>query len=227
MSGMDSHIEWPTAEIATLFAAGLIQRGDRVLDMGCGLGTEAIQLGVLGCDVVAIDKEGKPPEGEEKQIDGAQRRLDKQRRAVQRRVDFIEADARTFREGEASTFHVVIDRLLLHNRGEGAQCRIVRGAAYAIAAGGIYVVRCRRDRAGEPPDPRWAAEVLHAESTIEPGARDLLDAYFDVGPEVPFAGLITDPTQATEGMVVRAMPMSLIVAVRNDRRFGRPKSDRP
>jgi SAM-dependent methyltransferase len=45
----------PSADICMARAIGLVRPSDRVLEMGCGLGDDALYLATAGCEVTALD----------------------------------------------------------------------------------------------------------------------------------------------------------------------------
>src|SRR4051812_41990311 len=46
----------PSAEIAVVYALGIVRAGDRVLEMGCFRGDDAVFLATGGCRVTGVDR---------------------------------------------------------------------------------------------------------------------------------------------------------------------------
>jgi SAM-dependent methyltransferase len=220
--GMDSHIEWPTAELAALVGCGVIAPTARFLDVGAGLGTEAIMLARLGCEVVALDDDIEARRECLRRVDRAE---------VRDRVrvpNGSKCDALRYREPRSGTFDGAIDRLMLHNLATRNGLRLVRTFAYALKLasatedGGVLVLRTRLDREGEAHDliGNWGPVQLSA-AIGDAGVRRELKRYFSLGPPVQFAGLVSDPLQTDDALVITTLPMAIIVGRRNDVPFPR------
>lgn len=213
--GYDSRLEWHSAELAALVAAGVLPRG-RALDLGCGHGIESLFLTARGWRVVGIDSDRNSIEAalERKHL------LPKARRPY---VKFEKKNATTFREHQPGTFQVVVERLLYVNLfpellnleaatgGESRRARqgLIKTAAFALEPKGIFVMRFNT-----PDQDEWGEPVRQTLATDD---SRLIQKYFVLrGPETGFVGLGTDPHQAPPSLVLTARPMSVLVLERND-----------
>lgn len=209
--GMDSHSEWPTAELAALLAAGVIVPPGRALDVGAGLGTEALTLARAGFRVVAIDSDKLA----RRELGRRRPRTDWARRLVI--PQGARADALRYREARPGTFDLVIDRLLLHNLGGRDGVRLIRTIAFALRAGGHAILRRRLDRDdGKDMLGDWG-QLTTVEKRLPRAVRAELHRYFVGAREARFAGLVTDASQSDDCQVLGALPMSILVCRRNSR----------
>src|SRR5690348_5230649 len=98
--GFDTRIDWPTGELAAVLA--LVPAG-RALDLGCGHGTEALQLAAAGWTVVGVDRQASA-------IAEAQRRRARLGLSSSK-LELRRANALNYRERPAGRFSLVLDRL--------------------------------------------------------------------------------------------------------------------
>ncbi|MCA1813159.1 MAG: class I SAM-dependent methyltransferase [Halobacteriales archaeon] len=126
----------PSPVLAALFAAGTLRENDRILDLGCGAGLDAVALARWGCrDVTGVDVEPA-------HVAAARRRAARAR--LGHRVRFVEADACALQDafGEGA-FDVAWDGLLLNNlRGED-EARYARSVAHVLARDGLLALQFR------------------------------------------------------------------------------------
>lgn len=138
---------YPSAELAALVATGLIETSGRVLEVGCGLASDALYLSSLGAHVDAID------------LDPAGLRI---ARARATRLDLhlhvTEADATEPLPFADRSFDLVLDRLCWNNLTDAERLAYVAELARVCEDGAWVVVRAKeRDRlpvreALAPPD---------------------------------------------------------------------------
>lgn len=184
----------PSPVLAACYAAGLVQDDDRVLDLGCGTGADAVALARWGCrHVTGLD-------ADRASLGMARRRA--RSTGVGRRVRFVEGDALALQERFGrGAFDVVWDGLLLNNLRGADEDAHARSVAHAARAGGSLLLQFRvTKRAYE----RRATEA----------ASDALRAWFDFGP--PAATLIPEHAERAG-----ARPWARVVAqvgARNGRR---------
>jgi SAM-dependent methyltransferase len=212
-TGYDTRLEWHTAELAALVAAGVIRgpRGRRrplALDLGCGHGSESLFLARLGWSVIGIDKDRVA-------LRAARERAGRLRL---RQIDFHDADARFYRHPEgAGQFELVVERLLYANYIPGSDVarelgakriaverkKILWTAAYALRKGGICIMRLGQEKV-----------VARKRFAFSQQDRALLDRFFAVGDEIGFMGLLS-PEVSDGVLAVSAKPMSIVVLRRN------------
>jgi SAM-dependent methyltransferase len=206
----DTEVWFPTAELAALVACGAIKQRDRVLDLGCGTGTEAIMLAHLGCRVVAVDQHADA-------ILELESRLGELPSSVRRAVRPKVADALAFRSKKPGKFNAVVERLLLNNLDEADEGHLVITAAAELQKKGTLVLRLRVGDEDEAPDLScgWG-RLARDQLGLGQSFWDALAEFFDVGhahPIVGFAGL-TSPTHGGARLLA-AEPLALLVAQRN------------
>ncbi len=203
--GFDTRIDWPTGELAAVLA--LLPPG-RALDLGCGHGTESLQLAAAGWTVVGVDRQPTAI------AEAARRRA---RLGIpSAKVELRRANALTFRERPAGGFQLVLDRLLLINLRFPERPALLRTAAHALAPGGVFLLRWHflpdgHDRAD------WAARRWE-DCSLTRTERRIAERYFQPARELPFTGL-SSPWEATsDGSILHPTPlrMSLFALVRSE-----------
>lgn len=144
-----SESKWHSAELAALVAGGVLPEG-RALDLGCGIGSEALFLAAMGWNVLGIDTD-------EDAIAEAKWRRDSLKREPEGRLRFKVRDLTQFRSGRPAQFSAVVERLVYSNflpevvkkrsRREAKKIRrgLLRTAAWALREGGVFVMRLHRD----------------------------------------------------------------------------------
>lgn len=121
--------------VAALVADGRIRRDHRILDVGCGTGTDALLLARWGFRKV----EGVDPDAGAVAI--ARRRAT--RLGVSKRLRFQQASAETLDETfPPGSFDVVLHTLVANNLGRGKE-RHFRGLARILRPGGLLVLHER------------------------------------------------------------------------------------
>jgi SAM-dependent methyltransferase len=214
--GYDTRIDWHSPELAALVAAGALPNG-RVLDMGCGHGTESLFLAKMGWKVLGVDLDR----------DGKALRLARERRSrlaarVQANLRFMRADSLRFREKSPGTFDVVIDRLLIVNLSDKNALRALRAVAYALREGGVFVLRIGMSWHPVP------VKVAPSEAFSEEGC-DFLQRYFKFDPArsriVGYQGLVT-PYQESGFLVTSSQAMGIMLLQRNGERLSRKRRPR-
>lgn len=203
--GFDTRIDWPTPELAAALA--LLPVG-RALDLGCGHGTEALQLGAAGWDVVGIDKATSA-------IAEARRRRARLGLSPTK-VELRRANALTFRERPAGRFSLALDRLLLINLRPSERPALLRTAAHALKPGGVFLLRWHFLPDGHERGDWWARRW--EDGTLTRTERRVAERWFQPARELPYTGL-SSPWEATsDGSILHPTPlkMALFALVRSD-----------
>jgi SAM-dependent methyltransferase len=171
----------PSPVLAALFAAGVVREEDRILDLGCGGGMDAIALVRWGCtDVTGIDSDAQA-------IALARRRA--ARAGLGRRVRFEEADALALQDvAAAGEYDVLWDGLLLNNlRGADIEA-YARSVAHATVQGGLLLLQFRvTKRAYEGWIPEAADEPLHRWFDFGPPASTFIPEHPEPSRAPPYA----------------------------------------
>jgi 2-polyprenyl-3-methyl-5-hydroxy-6-metoxy-1,4-benzoquinol methylase len=122
------HSETPAAVLVEAKRAGLLKPGQRVLDVGCGLGTNTAWLAQNGLDVTAIDLSG---------VAVAQLRRRLRKKGLHAKV--FRADL--LKGLNEPAFDVVFDRATLHSFAEPAQREaFARELAKLVRPGGLLLL---------------------------------------------------------------------------------------
>jgi SAM-dependent methyltransferase len=126
----------PTPTLAALVAAGVLGPQDRVLDVGCGSGADAVALAKWGVrEVVGIDERRAA-------IAAATRRA--RAAKVGHKARFVVGDALALGEAfDPASFTAALDVLFVNNLREEALVRYAQGLAQVVAPGGLYVAHPR------------------------------------------------------------------------------------
>ena len=129
----------PSPVVAALVAAGVITRDDRVVDLGCGTGTDAVALARWGVrSVTGVDKDRRA-------LAAARRRAKAAR--VARHVSFVHGDVTRLGDAfQARSFDVALDTLLANNLRADEIEAYARGVSRILARGGLLVVQERVHR---------------------------------------------------------------------------------
>lgn len=122
-----------------LFTGGVLHRKQRVLDIGCGSGVDAVTLAAWGWDcVVGIDRNA---------VKVAQARRRATRYGLSEWAQFKVCDVRELRERcEPNFFDVVIDSLCwnnVHATNPNATPSFVRNLFWVLKPGGLLVLQAR------------------------------------------------------------------------------------
>ncbi|MBI4393476.1 MAG: class I SAM-dependent methyltransferase [Euryarchaeota archaeon] len=151
--------------VAGLFAARHLIPGDRILDVGCGTGNDAIALARLGAHVTGIDNDPQV-------LRVARARST--RLGLTANLEFRELDV--LKIGEAFNgrhFFAIVDTLLFNNLPTEKELDYGRQAAQVIEPGGLWVLQWR------------SSKVDHEHRDGPPSPRPFLRKWFDFGPPVP------------------------------------------
>lgn len=170
----------PSPVLAALFAAGVVQERDRVLDLGCGDGRDAVALARWGCrDVTAVDRDREA-------LGHARRRVARAR--VGRRVRVVEADALALHEAfEEGAFDAVWDGLLLNNLKARDEPAYARSVAHVARPGGVLALQFRITKAGYERGSEAAGDALRRWFRFGPAAETLIPEHPDRERGPPFA----------------------------------------
>jgi len=123
----------PSAEITVLYALGIVRGDERVLEMGCFRGDDAVFLATGGCRVTGVDR--------------SQGAIDYSRRVarafgVERTTRFVRSVLpNALRQFANSSFDVVTDRLLMSNLDRKDRAAYLRGLARVLRPGGLLLLR--------------------------------------------------------------------------------------
>ncbi|HYV46649.1 MAG TPA: class I SAM-dependent methyltransferase [Myxococcaceae bacterium] len=203
--GFDTRVDWPTPELAAVLA--LLPVG-RALDLGCGHGTEALQLAAAGWTVVGVDRQPTA-------LAEARRRRENLGISPSR-LELKRGSALRFREPRPGGFSLVLDRLLLINLRAAERPALLRTAAHALAPGGVFLLRWHFLPDGHERGD-WGARRWE-ESSLTRTERRLAERWFHPARELPFTGLAS-PWQATsDGSILHPTPlkMSLFALARTE-----------
>lgn len=131
--------------VATLVALGEITRRDRILDVGCGTGTDALTLASWGYRVVGVDPDARA-------IATARGRAT--RRGLWRRVQFEVLGGEKLRESRfgSKAFDVVLHTLVANNLRRGREGHF-RSVAAAMRPDGLLVLHERLSSGWENAPP--------------------------------------------------------------------------
>ena len=218
----NSRTDWHSAELAALVAAGVLPSG-RVLDLGCGHGTESLFLAAMGWNVVGVDLDAVA-------LKEARQRLAQIRPRPPGRAVFRRADATRYREVRSGTFDVVVERLLYANLFPDTEARrkgrrpfrrmrrdLLLAAAYALREGGVLVMRAYDEESswGRTYDSSFASEDIR-----------ILGRHFEMRRQVAFRGLTTSTTDVADGFVTAPIELAILTASRNGRAVPHDVRDR-
>jgi 2-polyprenyl-3-methyl-5-hydroxy-6-metoxy-1,4-benzoquinol methylase len=122
------HVEEPTPLIDTALRNGWLRPGQRVLEVGCGLGSNGEHLARLGFDVTAVDLSAV-----------AIRKAEQRLRSKGLRAKLYQAD---FLEGlDEEPFDAVLDRATMHAFAEGPKRdAFARNLAAMVKPGGALLL---------------------------------------------------------------------------------------
>jgi SAM-dependent methyltransferase len=202
--GWDTRIDWPTGELAAVLALRPI---GRALDLGCGHGTESLQLAAAGWPVVGVDRQRSA-------IAEAKRR--RARLGIPpAKARFHRGDALHYRERRPGGFSLVLDRLLLVNLRASERPALFRTAAHALSPGGLFLLRWHflPDGHGRAD---WSARSWE-DTVLTRSERRVAERYFQPARELPFTAL-SSPWEATsDGSILNPTPlkMALLALVRD------------
>ena len=148
----DNSVAEQAALLDKLFCANGFDRSARILDCACGIGTQAIGLGLLGYDVTASDiSEGALAEAEKRAAEmGAE-------------LTFTKADFCALGESFTQTFDVIIamDNALPHMLSRAALESAVGSIAGKLSPGGVFVGSIRDYDALLLDTPPYSAPYIH------------------------------------------------------------------
>ena len=131
--------------VATLVVLGEITRHDRILDVGCGTGTDALTLAAWGFRVVGVDPDARAI---------ATARARATRRGLSRRVQFEVLDGERLGERRSGRkpFDVVLHTLVANNLRRGRDEHF-RNVAAAMRPDGLLVLHERLGKSWENAPP--------------------------------------------------------------------------
>jgi ubiquinone/menaquinone biosynthesis C-methylase UbiE len=121
---------------------GVLRRGQRLLEVGCGPGIEACFYAAQGLRVLGVD-----------QSESAVRFAKSLSEAYGLSVEFIQGDALNLPAPDAS-FDAVTDSFVFHNVRDDARARYASELARVLRPGGALVVRAFSDWMTEGTGPR-------------------------------------------------------------------------
>lgn len=129
-------------ELIKLVWEGVLAPGSRVLDVGCGIGSESVFLAVRGMRTSAIDISADA-------IATAKRLAD----AYGAEVDFRVADVLKLPYGDRE-FDVVADQGCFHHMADGERPQYTQEILRVLKPGGMLVLRSFSDKIPGGPQPR-------------------------------------------------------------------------
>lgn len=128
----DGESSYPSPELVTLLASGLLDGKRRALEVGCGIASDSLLLAASGFRVDAVDRDRR-------QLEAARRRAT----TVGARVAFSLAEATDLPYRDRS-FDLVIDRLLWNNvLSDGDGAAYVQELARVTRPGALMLVRAK------------------------------------------------------------------------------------
>ncbi|HET9959539.1 MAG TPA: methyltransferase domain-containing protein [Polyangiaceae bacterium] len=141
-----SQHEWTAGsaspELIKLVWEGVIEPGSRVLDVGCGIGSESVFLAARGMRVTGIDISPSAIEAAKKLA---------QAYAVE--VDFRCADVLNLPSPDAE-FDVFCDQGCFHHMADEERAGYVKELVRVLKPGGLFVLRSFSDKIPGGPQPR-------------------------------------------------------------------------
>ncbi|WP_158056343.1 class I SAM-dependent methyltransferase [Halorussus halophilus] len=175
----DDGVPWDTGEPQSAFVrladAGQIE--GRVLDVGCGTGTEAIYLAEQGYEVVGVDFSAEAIGRANEKATSRERDLD---------VTFRVGDVLDLRD-EAGSFDTVVDSGLFHALQDDQRERYADELARVLRSGGSAFVLSFGEDAPEGGGPRPVSEsdVRAAFGGEEWAIREIRETTFEAVEAVP------------------------------------------
>lgn len=176
----------PPEELGALVAAGIVGEGDAALDLGCGAGTEALQLAALGLRVIGVDRSAAALE------------IARERSAeADLTVDWRQGDALDLPVDDHS-IRLVVDRGCFHVIDRELRERYAKEVLRVLEPGGTLLLRGARADSDEEGVVGFSADELD----------DLFGALgFTRGPLVP-SQLIARSGSLPSWLVVLGAPPS-------------------
>lgn len=129
-------------EIVNLVYEGIIPVGSKVLEIGCGLGTESIFLAVRGMNVTALDISAEAIE--------VGRRL---ANAYDVEVDWRVGDVLKMEVADKE-YDVVSDQGCFHHMTNEERPQYLQEVLRVLKPGGMFILRCFSDKIPGGPQPR-------------------------------------------------------------------------
>src|SRR5262249_23312901 len=131
-------------------------------------------------------------------------------------VDFRRGNALRFRERVPGGFSLVLDRLLLINLRFAERPVLLRTAAYALAPGGVFLLRWHFSPDGHERGDWRARAWEHGSLTAT--ERRIAGRWFHPARELPFTGLASPWASTSDGSILQPTPlrMSLFALVRSE-----------
>jgi demethylmenaquinone methyltransferase/2-methoxy-6-polyprenyl-1,4-benzoquinol methylase/phosphoethanolamine N-methyltransferase len=166
-----------------------VEEGQRVLDVGCGTGTLALELGARGGEVFGVDAS---PE----MIDVARRKAAKRHAAVEFEVGLIERMPH-----DAASFDRVLCILVMHHLDEDLQRRGLREIARVLKPGGRLLLVDFAGRSGGFLGHLLAG--MHGHAAEGGGGEDPAHALARMVSDAGFTGVVMLPTKHRQYAFVR------------------------
>lgn len=186
------HLSRPSTELVALIASGIAEPGARVLDAGCGAGTESVFLAQCGYRATGVDVSEQAIAIARRAAADLRAAAADDRGAPTLDLEFMVADITALPCAE-STFEFINDRGVFHLFGEELRAAYAREIARVLMPGGAIALRgSRTDGTDQEPFRALSAESIE---------RHFPDTQFYRGPVLPVS-LVADHGQLDGNMVV-------------------------